>query len=44
MGKSNIQFDEQLINVFLKANRNFSALIRIRKYLDFKKIRILFMG
>ena len=44
MGKSNNQFDVKLSNDFLKANSKLSALIRIMKYLDFKKIRILFMG
>ena len=36
-----LKFDEHLSNVCLKANRKSSALMRIRKHLDFKKIRIL---
>ena len=39
-----LKFDEHLSNVCLKANRKLSALTRIKKYLDFKKIRILFKG
>ena len=39
-----LKFDEHLSNVCLKANRKLSALTRIRKYLDNKKIRILFKG
>ena len=34
--------DEHLSNVYLKANRKLPALTRMRVYLDFKKIRILF--
>ena len=37
-----LKFDEHLSNVCLNSNRKLSALLRIRKYLDFKKIRILF--
>ena len=36
-----LKFDEHLSNACLKANRKLSALMRIRKYLDFKKIGIL---
>ena len=39
-----LKFDKHLSHVCLKANRRLSALTRIRKYLDFKKIRILFKG
>ena len=39
-----LNFDEHLTNVCLKANRELSALTRTRKYLDFKKRRILFKG
>ena len=41
---NDLKFDEHLNNVCLKANRKLSALIRIRKYLDFNKTRILFKG
>ena len=39
-----LKFDEHLSNVCLKANRKLSALMIMRKYLDFNKIRILFKG
>ena len=39
-----LKFDEHLSNVCLKANTKLSALMRIKKYSDFKKIRILFDG
>ena len=39
-----LKFDEHLSNVCLKVNRKLSALMRIRKYFDFKKISILFKG
>ena len=39
-----LKFDEHLSNGCLKANRKLSALRRIMKYLDFKKIRTLFEG
>ena len=39
-----LKFDEYLSNVCLKAYRKLSSLTRLRKYLDFKKIRILFKG
>ena len=37
-----LKFDEHLNNVCLIANRKLSALSRIKKYLDFNKMRILF--
>ena len=37
-------FDEYISNACLKANGELSALTRIRKYLGFNKIRILFKG
>ena len=39
-----LKFDEQLSNVCLKANKELSALTRIKKHLDFRKILILFKG
>ena len=39
-----LKFDEHLSNVCLKVNRKLSALMRIKKYFDFKKISILFKG
>ena len=39
-----LKFDEHLSNVCLKANRKLSALRKYMKYLDFKKIKILFKG
>ena len=36
-----LRFDEHLNNACLKANRKFSALSRIKKYLDFNKTIIL---
>ena len=36
-----LKIDEHLNNVCLIANRNLSALPRIKKYLDFNKMRIL---
>ena len=39
-----LNFDEHLTNACLKTNRELSALTRTRKYLDFKKRRILFKG
>ena len=37
-----LKSDERLNNVYLKANRKLSPLLRIKKCLDFNKIRILF--
>ena len=39
-----LKFDEHLSNICLKASRKLSALTRIRKYLHFKEIKILFKG
>ena len=39
-----LKFDEYLNNVCLKANRELSALMKIRKFLDFNKTRMLFEG
>ena len=39
-----LKFDEHLSNVCLEVNKKLTALMRIRKYLDFIKIRILFKG
>ena len=39
-----LKFDEHLNNTCLKAKRKLSAITRIRTYVDFKKIRILFKG
>ena len=39
---NDLKFDEHLLKIFLKANRKLSALTRIKKYLDFHKIRVLF--
>ena len=39
-----LKFDEHLNSVCLKANRNLSVLMRIRKFLDFNKTRMLFKG
>ena len=39
---NDLKFDEHLNNVCLIANRKLSALSRIKKCLDFNKIRILF--
>ena len=39
-----LQFDEYLYNVCLKANRKLSASSKIKKYLDFDKTRTLFKG
>ena len=37
-----LKLDERLSSVYPKANRKLFALTRVRKYLDFKKVRILF--
>ena len=37
-----LKFDEHLKNVCLIANRKLCALFRIKRYLDFNKMRILF--
>ena len=39
-----LKIDEHLSNVCLKVNKKLSSLTRIRKYLDFRKIKILFEG
>ena len=39
-----LKFDELLNNACLRANRKFSALMRIRKFLRFNKTRMLFKG
>ena len=37
-----LKFDERTSNVCIKAQRKLTVLIRIRKYLDFNNLRILF--
>ena len=39
-----LKLDEHLDSVCLKANRKWSALVKIREFLDFNKTRILFNG
>ena len=39
---NDLKFDEHLLKICLKANRKLSALTRIKKYLDFHKMRVLF--
>ena len=39
-----LKFDEHLNNVCLKANRKLSALMRMKKFLDFNKISMVFKG
>ena len=38
----NLKLDEHLSNMCMKANRKFTTLTRVRKYLDIDKTRILF--
>ena len=37
-----LKFDEHLTNICIKANRKLTVLTRMRKYLDFNKVRLLF--
>ena len=37
-----LQFDKHLTNICIKSNRKLTILIRMRKYLDFNKVRLLF--
>ena len=37
-----LKFDEYISNVCKKAQRRLAVLTRIKKYLDFKKLRLLF--
>ena len=37
-----LKFDEHLTNICLKANRKLTVFTKIRKYLDFTKVRLLF--
>ena len=37
-----LKFDEHLTNICLKANRKLTVFTKIRKYLDFNKVRLLF--
>ena len=37
-----LKVDEQLTNICLKANRKLTIFTKIRKYLDFNKVRLLF--
>ena len=37
-----LKFDEDLTNIYIKANRKVAVLTRMRKYLDFSKVRLLF--
>ena len=39
---NDLKFDEHLLKICLKANRKLSALTRIKRYLDFHKMRVLF--
>ena len=39
---SEFKFDEHISNVYMKAKRKLTVLMRIKKYLDFDKLRILF--
>ena len=35
---NNLKFDEHLTNIYLKANKKLTAVIRTRKYLDVSKM------
>ena len=37
-----LKFGENLANICIKANRNLTVLTRMRKYLDFNKVKRLF--
>ena len=37
-----LKVDEHLTNICLKANRKLTIFTKIRKYLDFNKVRLLF--
>ena len=37
-----LKFGETLTNICIKANRNLTVLTRMRKYLDFNKVKRLF--
>ena len=37
-----LKADEHLTNIYLKANRKLTIFTKIRKYLDFNKVRLLF--
>ena len=37
-----LKLDEHLTNICLKANRKLTVFTKIRKYLDFNKVRLLF--
>ena len=37
-----IEFEKHLTNICIKANRKLTVLTRMRKYLDFNKVRLLF--
>ena len=37
-----LKYDEHLTNICIKANRKLTVLTRMRKYLDFNKVRLLF--
>ena len=37
-----LKLDEHLTNICIKANRKLTVLTRMRKYLDFNKVRLLF--
>ena len=39
---NDLKFDEHLLKICLKTNKKLSALTRIKKYLDFHKMRVLF--
>ena len=37
-----LKFDEHVTNICLKANRKLTVFTKMRKYLDFNKVRLLF--
>ena len=39
---NDLKFDEHLTNIFLKVNRKLAVLRRMKKYLNFNKVRLLF--
>ena len=39
-----LKFDENLTNICIKVSKKFTVLKRMKKYLDFSKLRLLFIS
>ena len=40
--ENELKFDEHITNIYIQANKKMTLLTRMRKYLDFSKVRLFF--